>query len=50
MTRAPSLDQTIAPAAEPLSGAGTVAGLALAAADRHQGDALTASGSQPVSY
>jgi len=33
-----------------LTGAGTVGGIALWAAERHQGDALTAPGAEPISY
>ena len=33
-----------------LTGAGTVAGIALGAAERYEGDALTAPGAEPISY
>ena len=45
-----TLADTSAPAGESRPGAGTVGRMVLAAAERHQGDALTAPGRQPVSY
>ena len=50
MTTDADVAHTTAPLAEPLAGAGTVGGMALAAADRRHGDALTAPGRQPVTY